>query len=77
MVCGTTGIAEPYAALCLNLLEVGSAIRAEHKWRLVFAPRATGITEIGAVLDTGRIALSLVDRGGHVFTPPLRLHDAD
>src|SRR4051812_30606648 len=74
MVCRPARVAEPDAALGLNLLQVGTAVGTENERHLVVTPRPPCEGEIAACLNTSRVSLGLIDGSRDVLAPPLSLY---
>ena len=70
-------VAEPDAALGLDLLQIGAAVGGEDEGHLVLAPRSAREREIAACADAAGITLGLIDGGRDVLASPLCLDNAD
>ena len=74
---GATGIAEPDAALGLNLFQIGAPVGSEDKGDLVIAPRTGSKCEIVTCTNSAGITLRLIDGGRDVLASPLCFDNAD
>src|SRR6266481_1060206 len=77
MVCCAACVAEPDAALGLNLLQIRPTIGCKHKWDLMVPPWSARKSEILASTNALRVSLRLIDGGRDILAPSLGLDNTN